>query len=447
MKRSYREVVNTVAAQLLTWVPLLVLLGIGPSAATLNAVIPAIAAAIGGVVWFIGQAKHASNKVDDTGHLPKPEAFWSLVTGKISNRARSLAGIGQIVVVVPAGARTEGAMLESAYGEGTNQSPLIFVPLPDANDKDKDARISYLKTLLGKEDDEETFAVVVVDDGRWHLEGEVESLIREWGRRNPEKPIVSVLSSGVGTASGLPASINFNSVPINAVVRPPYAALTNRLLQQTANRGESWKQHASFSRMVVGGTLAVTIACAAFAVEISRATLSRERARASTLAATRDSLKHFRKSSEVPGALRAGMLVSAASVRRNTPISALEAHRQLLVKEVDALREALINAHGGQPQNTTIVLLSLQDGTGPRGKRVVEIGRAPSDNAIRQPFPLMEGAAQIDGIAPCAIATGIAVHWRGKATSFTDQTDSLAAWLVSGEPAGQYSHLTLPKSC
>jgi len=111
--------------------------------------------------------------------------------------------------------------------------------------------------------------------------------------------------------------------------------------------------------------------------------------------------------------------------------------QELFTSTAAALREALVRAHGGNPENTNVVFLAVvqrNDTT-----KLVEIARGPSDTLKREPFAVSPSPSPIPGVAPCALKTRRVVYWAGEATSVQATTDSILAWSSSGQVVGQYN--------
>jgi len=426
-RKSFSQQLSTVTAQLVTWVPIvLLLLRIRSNEADVKLLVTCLGVAVTGIIWFAFQIRDVSREADEKGVLRRPEAFWSLVTGKISSRIRDLNTNRDLFVVGHTAAGAAAEVLVPNKRDRTENAPISFFTIQKDSGagREREAEIAELRHRL---EARHPVAVILIDDGDWADLRDYEAAIREWGAAYSELPILSVQTDNV-RAGGRNPSLMFSAVELRRIVRAPVAGLADRLLQQTALRGELWRKTATQTRYVALAGVACSLLFAAVAIGFI-AFVKGEQERSAGIA--RASLL-YQQALLYPNGNQVAALKTAQDYRRN-PAGGAGA---MLQSADEALRTALFTAHPRRGEDANVVFLSAV-GVGD-SVLIVEVARSPEDNFARQPFSFHATTDHLEGIGTCAIATRHAIYWRGTNRPGRFQTDSIAAWETSGTAAGTY---------
>lgn len=437
VKKSYLEYVSAVASQLATWVPIVfLLLNIRSTAADTELFIKLVAISVGGVLWFAYQYRIATKMADEQGRLPRPELFWSLMTGKITSEVDDLDVNRQLLVIAPSDVTSDVEDLLPQNMRKAQGSAIIFFTIkePAENASTREKELNGLREQLRAQN---PVGIILIDNGKWDALREFDSVIRGWGATHSELPIVTVhaqAASGPGTSP----SLGFSGIPRNSLNRPALLGLTNRLLQQTAIRGKLWKGTAGKLRYIALGAGACAIVSASIAAGF---VVIAQTAQQDAEAALRAS-EQFREALTFSENYQSAFLDNSRAYRDESysdsvSASAEQAAELLVASGAAALRDALQRAHGGAPKGTNVVLHGMVR-NGP-AFTVVEITRDPPTKSERQPFGYNPSQQHFEGIAACAVAIRAAVYWSGVSSMDPPRTDSMAAWSLSGPQIAEYS--------
>ncbi|HKP75736.1 MAG TPA: hypothetical protein VJT67_09355 [Longimicrobiaceae bacterium] len=425
-RKSFSEQLSTVTAQLITWVPIaLLLLRIRSNEKDTKLLVTCLALAVTGIIWFAFQIRDASREADEKGVLRRPEAFWSLVTGKVSSRVRDLNANRELFVVGGAGVAPV-ADLFVPKRERPDNAPISFFTIQkaDGTAKEREAEIGDLRHRL---ESRHPVAVILIDDGDWAQLRDYEASIRDWGATHSELPILAVQTDRI-RGGGLNPSLAFSAVELRRIARAPVAGLADRLLQQSALRGELWRKTATNTRYIALAGIACTMLFGAIAVGFIMLVRS-EQERSET--AARASLL-YQQALLYPNANQLAALKTAQEYRRNPAAGAAA----MLQAANEALRTAIFTAHPRRGDDANVVFLAAE-AVGD-SVQIVEVARSPVDNFVRVPFSYRASSDRLYGIGTCAVATRHAVYWRGVNQPGRFETDSIAAWETSGTAAGSY---------
>jgi hypothetical protein len=430
-RKSFSDQLSTVTAQLVTWVPIiLLLLRIRSNEKDVKLLVTCLGLAITGIVWFAFQIRDVSREADEKGVLRRPEAFWSLVTGRVSSRVRDLNANRELVVIGRAGVAGVAEIFAPAKRDRTDNSPISFFTIQkdSATAKEREAEIGDLRLRL---EARHPVALILIDDGDWAELRDYEAAIREWGAANSELPILSVQTDRV-QGVGLNPSLTFSAVELRRIVRAPVAGLADRLLQQTALRGELWRKTAASTRYVALAGIACTVIFGAVAIGFITLVRSEQERSDSTAQAS----LLYQQALLYPNSNHVAALRAAQEYRRDPARGA----GVMLQTADEALRTAIFTAHPRRGEDANVVFLSAVGGSD--SVVIIEVARSPEDNFPRQPFSYHATSDHLDGIGTCAIATRHAIYWKGVNQPGRFQTDSIAAWETSGTAAGTYDAAT-----
>src|SRR4051812_10222321 len=256
MDKGYRQLVTTVTAQLLTWIPVaLVVFKIRATPDDVRVLAAYIAPFVAGIGWFAVQYRRAGKMADEQGSLPRPEWFWSLITGRVVSHPGELGSNRQLTVVSLA--QDQQTVEHIVPSRVRNAGAIGFFTLE--RDGTVTRRGGGGEALGSGLDAQSPVGLVLVDGGAWEDKEEYDQAIRAWGARNPELPIVAVATAEVSAPGGKP-SLRFSSIPWESLQDPPLLGITNRLLQQAAIRGNLWRRTAErFRYLALGGIAAALL--------------------------------------------------------------------------------------------------------------------------------------------------------------------------------------------
>ena len=426
-RKSFSEQLSTVTAQLVTWVPIgLLLLRIRSDETDLKLLVTCLGLAITGLVWFAFQVREVGRRAEETGVLRRPEAFWSLVTGRVAGRVRDLNANRELFVVGRAGIAGAAELFTRARRDRSDHSPVSFFTIQkdSATARERDAEVGDLRQRL---EARHPVALILIDDGDWAELRDYEAAIREWGAAHSELPILAVQTDRI-QAGGLNPSLTFSAVELRRIARAPVVGVADRLLQQSALRGELWRKTAAQTRYVALAGIACAVLLGAGMIGFITLVKS-EQARSDST--SRTSLL-YQQALLYPESNQLAALRTAQEYRRD-PAGGAAA---MLQAADEALRTALFTAHQRQGEDANVVFLAAVGGSD--SVQIIEVARSPMDNFQRRPFGYRAASDLLDGIGTCAIATRHTIYWRGINQPGRFQTDSIAAWETSGTAAGTY---------
>jgi hypothetical protein len=424
MNKGYRQLLTTVTAQLMTWIPvILVVFRVRADTNDVRTLAAYIAPFVAGVAWFVVQYQRAAQMATEEGTLPRPQWFWSLATGRITNHAIELTANRPLTVVSLA--QDQPAVEDIVPQRLRTSSAIGFFTLDRAGSGAR-REVSPAK-LTSELDAQFPVGLVVVDGGEWGEREEFDQAIRAWGARHPELPIVAVATREVSAPGGKP-SLRFSAIPWETLSDPPLLGITNRLLQQAAIRGQMWRATAERFRWLALGGIGLAVILAGICAGLLALTRQAQARDARELAYA----SQYRAALVLPEAHQRALLQAAYEVRSGAP-GAVPTYLNLAA---DALRGGLIRAQGANPRNTNVVFLGIHaDGD---STRMAEIARAPNDATPRPPFAFQTAATQLTGIAPCVAATRTAVYWYGVAHTDAYRSSTLSGWSASGQQVARF---------
>jgi hypothetical protein len=308
----------------------------------------------------------------------------------------------------------------------TSDSPISFFTITKDGGTAKE-REEELEDLQRRLESRDPVAVILIDAGEWSNRRDYEAAVRAWGATHAELPILVVQTEQI-RAGGPNASLDFSVVELRRISHAPALGLANRLLQQTAIRGELWKNTANYLRYVALIGLACSILLGATTAGFISFVGTEQARNADNI----QSVLIYQNALSYPTSNHVAALKTAQEYRTNPSVHAVN----LLQTAAEALQTALLTAHRRQSDDSNVVFLSV--GASPDSVKIVEVARAPADNIVRHTFSYATTSDWLDGIGPCAIATRHAIYWKGISQPGRFKTDSIAAWEASGNGAGNY---------